>query len=112
MEQPDDDEHDSLATWDVTDNDVVLRVPWLQLGIVAPSAHRALVPVVGEGVPVATTVAATTVGLRVVPSRGAEAAATLAWDEWNVVQATERLKTGHEAYVEALRDVLVPPSEP
>ena len=35
-----------------------------------------------------------------------------AWDEWNVVQATERLKTGHEAYVEALRDVLVPPSEP
>ena len=110
--QPDDDVHDSLATWDVTDNDVVLRVPWLQLGIVDPSSHRALVPVVREGVPVATTVAATTVGLRVVPSRGAEAAATLAWDEWNVVQATERLKTGHEAYVEALRDVLVPPSEP
>jgi len=84
----------------------------LQLGIVDPSSHRALVPVLRGRVPTATTVAARTVGLRVVPSRGAEAAATLAWDEWNVVQATERLKTGHEAYVEALRDVLAPSSEP
>lgn len=110
--QPGDDEHDSLATWDVADNEVILRVPWLQLGIVDPSSHSALVPVLRGGVPTATTVAVRTVGLRVVPSRGAEAAATLAWDEWNVVRATERLKTGYEAYVEALRDVLVRPSEP
>jgi hypothetical protein len=43
-----------------------------------------------------------------VPSRGASAKATLAWDEWNVVRATERLKAGHEAFVDALRDVSGP----
>jgi hypothetical protein len=100
--------YDSRATWRVSGRDVWIRVPWMQIGIVDPSSHRALVPVSPGRVPLATTVAARSIGLRVVPSRGASAKATLAWDEWNVVRATERLKAGHEAFVDALRDVSGP----
>lgn len=97
--------YDSLATWRVSGRDVWIRVPWMQIGIVDPSSHSALVPVAKDGVTTATTVPVRSVGLRVVPSRGASAAATLRWEEWNVVRATERLKAGHEAVAEAFRDV-------
>jgi hypothetical protein len=99
---------DSLATWRVDGKDVWLRVPWLQLGIVDPSSHRALVPIAEAGVPVATAVPAPSVGLRVDPSRGASATATLRWDGWNAVHATERLKAGHDAVARAFRDVADP----
>jgi hypothetical protein len=99
---------DSRATWRTSGHDVVLRIPWLQLGVIDPSSHRALVPVVRDGVPTATAVPFRRVTLRVVPSRGEAAVARLAWDGWNRVQATERLKAGAEAYVEALRTVLAP----
>ena len=100
---------DSRATWRTSGNDVVLRIPWLQLGVIDPSSHRALVPVVRDGVPTATAVPFRHVTLRVVPSRGEAAVARLAWDGWNRVQSTERLKAGAEAYVEALRAALAAP---
>ncbi|HET7367861.1 MAG TPA: hypothetical protein VFI83_05805 [Gaiella sp.] len=34
----------------------------------------------------------------------------LAWDGWNVVHPTERLKAGVEAYADTLRDVSAPPA--
>ncbi len=97
--------YDSLATWQADGRDVVIRIPWLQIGIADPSSHRALVPVPRPGGPVPRSVPARTVGLRVVPARGESATATLAWDGWNVVRATERLKAGHAAYADALREV-------
>jgi hypothetical protein len=42
-----------------------------------------------------------------VPARGETATATLAWDEWNVVHETGRLKAGHEEYAKAVREVSV-----
>ena len=51
------------------------------------------------------------VGLRVVPPTDGTARATLAWDGWDVVHPTERLKAGHEAYAQALRDVYASPGE-
>jgi hypothetical protein len=104
---PAEDGFDSLATWEADGQDVIIRIPWLQIGIVDPSSHRALVPVTKPGWPDATGVLARTIELRVVPSRGAAATATLAWDEWNVVDARERLKAGHEVYAEAVREVSV-----
>ena len=103
------DDFDSLATWRADGNDVVVRIPWLQLGIVDPSSHRALVPVDRGGTPTPTAVAFTHVTLRVEPSRGEAASARLAWEGWNRVRATERLKAGAEAYVEAIEGVLAAP---
>ena len=99
-------DYDSRATWRANGHDVVLRIPWLQLGVIDPSSHRALVPVVRDGVPIRDGPSPfRRVTLRVVPSRGEAAVARLAWDGWNRVQATERLKAGYEAYADALREV-------
>jgi hypothetical protein len=34
---------DGRATWHASGRNVTIRVPWMQLGIVDPSSHRALV---------------------------------------------------------------------
>jgi hypothetical protein len=102
---PADDDYDSLATWDADGQDVWIRIPWLELGVDDPSSHRALVPVTDRGLPRATAVVADPIHLRVEPSRGASSAATLAWEEWNVVHPVERLKAGVELFAEALRAV-------
>jgi hypothetical protein len=102
---PADDDYDSLATWDAEGQDVVIRIPWLQLGIDDPSSHRALVPTRDGNRWRATAVAADPIHLRVEPSRGQPATATLAWEVWNVVHPIERLKTGVEVFAEALRAV-------
>jgi hypothetical protein len=60
--------------------------------------------------PVATTVPVPKVGLRVVSASDGTARATLTWDGWNVVHPIDRLKAGHEAYAQALRDVSSPPA--
>jgi hypothetical protein len=102
---PADDAFDSLATWNVNGQDLVIRIPWLELGIDDPSSHRALVPVAtGNGLR-ATAVVADPIRLRVEPPNGAPATATLAWEEWNVVHPIERLKSGVEIFAEALRAV-------
>jgi hypothetical protein len=97
-------DYDSRATWSVDGRDATIRIPWLQLGIVDPSSRRALVPRMRGGTPTATTVPVERIGLRVVSADGA-ARASLAWDGWNVVHATERVKAGSEAYAEALEEV-------
>jgi hypothetical protein len=102
--------YDSLATWRASGNDVTIRIPWMQLGIVDPSSHRALVPRVRDGRPVATTVPVAAVGLRLLSTRDGSARAALKWDGWNVVRATERLKAGVETYANALREVEGTPS--
>jgi hypothetical protein len=103
-------DYDSLATWRASGNDVTIRIPWMQLGIVDPSSHRALVPRVRDGRPSATTVPVAAVGLRVLSTRDGSARAALAWDGWNRVRATERLKAGVETYANALREVEGTPS--
>jgi hypothetical protein len=97
--------YDSLATWRARGPDVWIRIPWMQIGIVDPSSHAALVPVARSGVPVATTVQAPSVGLVVRPSRGASARAVLRWEGWNRVHAVERLKSGHDVVAQAFRDL-------
>ena len=104
-------DYDSRATWHTDGQDVTIRIPWMQLGIVDPSSRRALVPRMRNGVPVATTVPVPKVGLRVVSPTDGTARATLTWDGWDVVHPTERLKAGHEAYAQALRDVYASPGE-
>ena len=104
-------DYDSRATWQADGQDVTIRIPWMQLGIVDPSSRRALVPRMGNGKPVATTVPVPKVGLRVISSTDGMARTTLAWDVWNVVHPTERLKAGSEAYEQALRDVYASPAE-
>ena len=100
---PSSEDYDSLATWRVDGQDVVVRVPWMQLGIVDPSSRQALVPVVRDGVSTATTVPVPSIGLHVVPARGASATARLTWEIWNVVAPVERLKQGAGIYADALR---------
>ena len=97
--------YDSLATWRALGRDVWIRIPWMQIGVVDPSSHAALVPVTRGGAPVATAVPAPSIGLVVRPSRGASARALLRWDEWNAVHAAERLKAGHEVVAQAFRDL-------
>jgi hypothetical protein len=104
-------DYDSRATWQADGQDVTMRIPWMQLGIVDPSSRRALVPRTEYGVPVATTVPAPKIGLRVVSPVNGTARATLTWDRWNVVHPTERLKVGSDAYARALRDVYASPAE-
>ena len=104
-------DYDSRATWQADGQDVTIRIPWMQLGIVDPSSRRALVPRMRNGKPVATTVPVPKVGLRVISSTDGMARTTLAWDVWNVVHPTERLKAGSEAYEQALRDVYASPAE-
>ena len=99
------EDYDSLATWRVDGQDVIVRVPWLQIGIVDPSSRQALVPVRKDGVPTPTTVDVPAIELRVIPERGAAATATLSWDSWNVVAPVERLKRGYRRYAEALKQV-------
>jgi hypothetical protein len=89
---------------------VTIRIPWMQLGVVDPSSHRALVPRLRNGTPVATTVRVPHIGLTVVSPVDGTAGAELAWDGWNVVHPTERPKAGVDAYAEALRDVSAPAS--
>ena len=103
--------YDSLATWQAKGQDVTIRIPWMQLGIVDPSSRRALVPRRRNGMPVATTVSVPKVGLRVVSPTDGTARATLTWDPWNVIHPTERLKAGSDAYAQALRDVYASPGE-
>ena len=103
--------YDSRATWQADGQDVTIRIPWMQLGIVDPSSRRALVPRMRNGKPVATTVPVPRIGLRVVSPTAGTARAALAWDIWNVVHPTERLKAGSEAYERALRDVYASPAE-
>ena len=103
-------DYDSLATWQAKGQDVTIRIPWMQLGIVDPSSHRALVPRLRNAVPLATTIPAPRIGLRVVSPTDGTARATLAWDGWNVVHPTERLKSGADAYARALRDVYASPA--
>jgi hypothetical protein len=102
---PADDHFDSLATWEADGQDVVIRIPWLQLGIDDPSSHRALVPVADGNRVQAAAIVADPIHLRVEPSRGEPARAMLAWEEWNIVHPIERLKTGIEVFAEALRAV-------
>jgi len=103
-------EYDSRATWHASGRNVTIRIPWMQLGIVDPSARRALVPRVRNGTPVATTVPVPRIGLTVVSPIDGTARADLAWDGWNVVHPTERLKAGVDAYADALRDVSAAPT--
>ena len=103
--EPSSPEYDSRATWHASGRDVTIRIPWMQLGIVDPSSHRALVPRMRNGIPVATTVYVPRVGLRVVSPLEGTTDADLAWEGWNVAHPTERLKAGVEEYAEALRDV-------
>ena len=103
--EPSSPEYDSRATWHASGRDVTIRIPWMQLGIVDPSSHRALVPRMRNGIPVATTVYVPRVGLRVVSPLEGTTGADLAWEGWNVAHPTERLKAGVEEYAEALRDV-------
>lgn len=102
---PDAEEYDSLATWRVDGKDVIVRIPWMQLGIVDPSSRQALVPVVQDGTPTATTVDVPAIAVRVIPEQGAAATAKLAWDVWNVVAPVERFKRGYRRYSEALEQV-------
>ena len=102
---PADGDYDSAAAWDADGQDVVIRIPWLQLGIDDPSSHRALVPLTDGNWPRGSAVVADPIHLRVEPSRGQPATAKLAWDEWNVVNPIERLKKGVDVYVDALRAV-------
>ena len=104
-------DYDSRVTWQADGNDVTIRIPWMQLGIVDPSSHRALVPRLRAGRPVATTVPVKAVGLRVVSPTEGTATADLAWDGWNVVHPSERLKAGVQTYEQALRDVYASPGE-
>lgn len=103
--QPSSPRYDSLATWRASGRDVWIRIPWLELGIVDPSSHAALVPVRRHGVPVATTVPAEAIRLVVLPPQGAKAQAVLRWEGWNAVHAVERLKAGHEVVAQAFRAV-------
>ena len=103
-------DYDSRATWQASGRDVTIRIPWMQLGIVDPSSHRALVPRLRNGTPVATTLPVPHIGLRVVSPIDGTAGAELAWDGWNVVHPAERLKAGVEAYADALRDVSAAPA--
>jgi hypothetical protein len=103
-------DYDSRATWQASGGDVTIRIPWMQLGIVDPSSHRTLVPRLRNGTPVATTLPVPRIGLRVVSPIDGTARAELAWDGWNVVHPTERLKAGVEAYADALRDVSAAPA--
>ena len=41
-------DYDSRATWQADGQDVTIRIPWMQLGIVDPSSRRALVPRMAE----------------------------------------------------------------
>lgn len=108
---PAEDDYDSLATWNADGQDVVIRIPWLQLGIVDPSSHSALVLQTRRDALRATAVSADPIHLRVEPSGGEPATAKLAWDEWNVVHPIERLKAGVEVFAEALRAVSEEPAE-
>ncbi len=90
---------------------MTIRIPWMQLGIVDPSSHRALVPRLRDGRPVASAVPISAVGLRALSSRDGEARARLTWDGWNTVRATERLKTGASVFGQALGEVDSPRSE-
>jgi hypothetical protein len=97
--------YDRLATWQTAGKDVTIRIPWMQLGIVDPSSRKALVPRLRDGRLVASTVPVRAVGLRVLSSEDGEAQASLTWDGWNAVRATERLKAGASVFARALREV-------
>ena len=96
---PEDDDYDSMATWnvDAKRDTVRVRLPWSMLGIADPSARLAL----GEGVP-AERVTIPGIGFALSVD-GEEHDLDLTWPTWNRVEYTTRVKAG----AEVLRDAYV-----
>src|SRR3954452_16603920 len=98
---PDDEDYDSLATWQVDDahRTVRLRIPWPMLGLADPSSKVAL----GAGGPPAR-VPIDGLGLRFEVD-GSTNALAYTWPRWNTVPHTERLKAGSAVVGRAFRDL-------
>ncbi|MDR7328062.1 MULTISPECIES: hypothetical protein [Catenuloplanes] len=91
---------DNRNLWRLTDDGTLtMRVPWAFAGFADPSSLQVLVP---DG-NVATTRTATGVRVRLAADGKLEPLDEIAWEPWNRVYYTERLKSG----AEVLRDALL-----
>ncbi|MBD8868066.1 hypothetical protein [Nocardioides donggukensis] len=98
---PEDPDYDSLATWQVLEDDdrVEVRVPWSMLGFADPSSRTAL----GEGDP-AELVTVDGIDFEVAAD-GVGEAIDFTWPEWNFTGYVERRKAGADVLAEAFRDL-------
>jgi hypothetical protein len=94
---PKDADYDSLATWQVVDHTLRLRVPWPMLGLSDPSSRTAL----GEGTP-AAQVTIPGLGLDIVAD-GSTTPVDYTWPTWNSIGYDERVKQGADALAAAFR---------
>lgn len=90
--------YDSGASWRVDGRDVVVRVPWAQLGMADPSSRQALVPA-ADGT--ATTRTVDRLGLVVDAGDGPVVTEGVVWEPWNRVYWRERLKAGAQVLADA-----------
>ena len=97
---PQDDEYESLATWNTEDNVITLRVPWSMLAIADPSSKTGLVP--KDGTP--TGVRVETIALTVNTGSGAQPVGVIDWEPWQRPQYAYRLKKGARDFEQALAD--------
>ncbi|GAB7044981.1 hypothetical protein JCM9534A_01070 [Catenuloplanes indicus JCM 9534] len=90
---------DNRNLWRLTDDGTLtMRIPWAFAGFADPSSLQVLVP---DG-NVATTRTATGVRVRLAADGKLEPLEEIAWEPWNRVYYTERLKAGAELLREAL----------
>jgi hypothetical protein len=97
---PYDDHYDSRNMVTFAERTIDLRLPWSLLGIADPSSHQALVPAgPGQG---ASTTTVDGIDVGVVTSRTKARLGRFTWPAWNTVRATERVKKGVQAWVDAV----------
>jgi hypothetical protein len=95
---PKDAAYDSLATWQVDDATLRIRVPWPMLGLSDPSSRTAL----GEGKP-AVPVAIPGLGLGI-DADGSTTPFEYTWPTWNSIGYDERVKQGADVLAAAFRE--------
>ncbi|QIX25212.1 hypothetical protein ncot_00395 [Nocardioides sp. JQ2195] len=96
---PEADDYDSRATWQVERDAVRLRIPWAMLGLADPSAHTAL----GAGKP-AELVTIDSLPMTI-SADGSTVDFDYTWPSWNHVTYSERRLAGSDVLADAFREL-------
>ena len=98
---PEDGDYDSMATWTLDDASLRLRLPWGMLLIGDPSSKTAVL--VQDGIALGQRIES--IGVTLDLGSGPIPLPGLAWDEWNQVPTTPRVKAGSDDIADAWHEV-------